>query len=77
VTEQARGKGIGTSLLDFVDSELARRGIVDVRIAVMAGNDGAQRLYERRGFKAAETVLYRIGMPALAGSEQVLEPDQR
>jgi ribosomal protein S18 acetylase RimI-like enzyme len=61
VTEQARGKGIGTSLLDFVDSELARSGIVDVRIAVMAGNDGAQRLYERRGFVPAEMVLYRLG----------------
>jgi ribosomal protein S18 acetylase RimI-like enzyme len=61
VIKRARGEGIGTQLLDFVDRELARIGIVDLKIAVMVGNDGAQRLYERRGFRTAETVLYRLG----------------
>lgn len=44
-----RGRGIGSLLLDFVDSELASRGIHDLSVAVMVGNSGAQRLYERRG----------------------------
>ena len=61
VSAALRGRGIGTALLDFVDEELARRGIVDVRIAVMVGNRGARRLYERRGLMAGETMLYRFG----------------
>jgi hypothetical protein len=30
-------------------------------VAVMIGNSGAQRLYERRGLQPAEIVLYRFG----------------
>jgi ribosomal protein S18 acetylase RimI-like enzyme len=56
-----RGHGIGTQLLDFVDRELERRSIRDLKIAVMVGNTDAQRLYERRGLRPAETVLYRFG----------------
>jgi ribosomal protein S18 acetylase RimI-like enzyme len=61
VAERVRGKGIGTRLLDFVDRELARLRIVDVSVSVMVGNNAALRLYERRGFRVAETVLYRLG----------------
>ena len=55
-----RGRGIGTQLLDFVDRELASRSIEGLKIAVMVGNDDAQRLYERRGLRPAEIVLYRV-----------------
>jgi ribosomal protein S18 acetylase RimI-like enzyme len=61
VAPHRRGQGIGTRLLDFVDAELSALGITDVQLAVIAGNDDAQRLYERRGFSPAETVLYRFG----------------
>jgi ribosomal protein S18 acetylase RimI-like enzyme len=61
VARECRGRGIGTWLLDFVDAELASRGIRDLRVAVMVGNSGAQRLYERRGLQPAETILYRFG----------------
>jgi ribosomal protein S18 acetylase RimI-like enzyme len=61
VAERLRGQGIGTELLNFVDRELADRGIADVKIAVMVGNEAARRLYERRGFRSAETVLWRFG----------------
>jgi len=61
VTPDARNQGIGTRLLDYIDAELTRLGITDVQLAVMVGNDQAQRLYERRGFRPAETVLYRFG----------------
>jgi hypothetical protein len=48
-------------MLDFVDAELARRSIVDLKVAVMADNAAALRLYERRDLRPAEIVLYRFG----------------
>ena len=61
VTPRLRGRGIGTRLLDFVECELARRSIEDLKVAVMADNVAAVRLYERRGLRPAELVLYRFG----------------
>ena len=63
VSEGERGQGIGTRLLDAVDEELEARGIHDLRISVMAGNERAQQLYERRGLRVAELVLFRFGAP--------------
>jgi len=60
VAEHARGNGIGTQLLDVVDSELAALGIHELKVAAMVGNDAARRFYERRGLRAAEVVLYRF-----------------
>jgi ribosomal protein S18 acetylase RimI-like enzyme len=62
VTQRLRGRGIGTRLLDFVDRELARRSIDDLKVAVMAANADALRLYGRRGLRPAEVVLYRFGL---------------
>jgi ribosomal protein S18 acetylase RimI-like enzyme len=64
VAPEMRGRGIGTELLDFVDRELARRSIHDLKVAVMVGNADAQRFYERRGLRAGEIILYRFGSPA-------------
>jgi ribosomal protein S18 acetylase RimI-like enzyme len=63
VAADERGHGIGTRLLDAVDLELEQRAIHDLRISVMAGNERAQRLYERRGLQLAEVVLFRFGAP--------------
>jgi ribosomal protein S18 acetylase RimI-like enzyme len=60
VAEERRGNGIGTALLDAVDAELAQRGIADLMIGVMEGNDGARRLYERRGLVPGWVQLYRV-----------------
>ena len=60
VTERARGRGLGSALLDEVDAELARRGIRDLMIGVMEGNDDARRLYERRGLVPGWRQLYRL-----------------
>ena len=60
VTERARGRGLGCALLDEVDAELARRGIRDLMIGVMEGNDDARRLYERRGLVPGWRQLYRL-----------------
>jgi ribosomal protein S18 acetylase RimI-like enzyme len=61
VAPEWRGQGIGTRLLDFVDAELTSRGLRDLIVSVMLGNADAQRLYERRGLRPAEIVLYRFG----------------
>ena len=45
-----RGQGIGSALLDAVDREFEALGVADVIIGLLPGNDGARRLYERRGF---------------------------
>lgn len=61
VAPRLRGRGIGTRLLDFVDDELARWSIEDLKVALMVGNTAAERLYVRRGRRRAELVLYRFG----------------
>jgi hypothetical protein len=42
-----------------IDTELERQGITEVIVDLMPGNDGAQRLCERRGFKPRWTALVR------------------
>jgi GNAT superfamily N-acetyltransferase len=51
VLPQARGQGVGAALMDAVERELARRGIGEIRLGVLAGNDGAMRFYQRRGMQ--------------------------
>jgi len=55
-----RGQGIGEQLLDLVDEEFDRLGVHDVIIGVLPGNEGARRLYERRGFKPTWMYLSRF-----------------
>ena len=58
VAEGERGDGIGSALMDAVDAELERRGIEDVEIGVDTGNEGAERLYESRGYRADFRIFY-------------------
>jgi GNAT superfamily N-acetyltransferase len=60
VDERTRGQGIGGALLDAVDAELEERGVHDLMIGFVEGNDGARRLYERRGLVPGWTQLYRV-----------------
>jgi ribosomal protein S18 acetylase RimI-like enzyme len=59
VAPEERRRGVGSLLLDAVDRELERREIAHLVIAVTAGNEGARRLYERRGLVAGEILLFR------------------
>ena len=61
VAAESRGRGVGTALADAVDAELACRGVHDLEVAVMAGNDRARSFYERRGLRVGELLLYRFG----------------
>lgn len=49
VLPDARGKGIGSALLDAVEDRLRALGIDDMLIGVITTNTDAMRLYERRG----------------------------
>jgi ribosomal protein S18 acetylase RimI-like enzyme len=50
VTAEARGEGVGSRLLEACGAAVHERGISYWSIGIVAGNDGAQRLYERLGF---------------------------
>jgi ribosomal protein S18 acetylase RimI-like enzyme len=56
-----RGGGLGTLLLDCAEAILDHLGARDVMIGVLAGNDDAQRFYERRGMTPAIVKLLRVG----------------
>ena len=50
VRDPARGTGLAGQLVDAVLAH-ARREVELVQLSVVASNDAARRLYERRGFE--------------------------
>jgi len=50
VVPEERSRGTGSALLQAVRSELAARGIAEVSLLAIAGNEQAIRFYERHGF---------------------------
>jgi ribosomal protein S18 acetylase RimI-like enzyme len=63
VLPECRGAGIGGRRLDLVDDALDVRGVDTLSVAVMAANDAAIRLYQRRGLVPVELVMYRRRSP--------------
>lgn len=55
VAESARGRGVGTALLEAVLDVAAERGLHTVRLDVVDTNPRARKLYERMGFVATQT----------------------
>jgi len=53
-----RGSGVGSALLDAVEAGLTSRGIDQYVIGVDTVNTGAQRFYERRGFRDGFHLLH-------------------
>jgi GNAT superfamily N-acetyltransferase len=67
VAPSARGAGVGSALLDAVEARLAELGVADMTIDVVAGNEGALRLYERRGAVPFVTQLVqRVGVTKIS-----------
>ena len=52
VDEAARGRGVGTLLLDAVLAQAKSTGAREVRLDVIDSNPRARALYERQGFTA-------------------------
>lgn len=46
-----RGKGIGSRLLDLADDIAISEGLHRMSVIVASNNDGARRLYERKGYR--------------------------
>lgn len=51
VAASERGRGVGERLLAMVEQAARRRGARAIRLEVRAENSGAQRLYERSGWR--------------------------
>ena len=51
VAEHARGRGIGTRLMDAARELLRSRGVGYWSVTVAAGNADSIRLYDREGFR--------------------------
>lgn len=60
VDSNYRGQHIGEQLFEYVKSEAKRLGCYEVTLAVWAGNDGAERFYDRIGFKTKERIMEYI-----------------
>jgi ribosomal protein S18 acetylase RimI-like enzyme len=60
VDEGARGRGVGSALLDEVDRRLGDAGVRDQVVGAIEPNAAAIRLYERRGFRPAWLQMTRF-----------------
>lgn len=60
VDSKCRGQHIGEQLFEYVKAEAKRLGCYEVTLAVWAGNDGAERFYDRIGFKTKERIMEYI-----------------
>jgi ribosomal protein S18 acetylase RimI-like enzyme len=58
VAPEARGRGIGTRLLEAVHAFAREQGYAGVRLDVIDRNPAARRLYERLGYIAVHTRAY-------------------
>lgn len=59
VDQSARGDGVGESLSRAAVEEARRRGAKDVSLTSRPSREAANRLYQRIGFEARETNVYR------------------
>ncbi|MFI5956194.1 GNAT family N-acetyltransferase [Cryptosporangium sp. NPDC051539] len=60
IAESFRGRGLGTVLAERVEAELDARGVHDVMIDVVEGNTGAERFYERRGYRRVMSIYAKF-----------------
>jgi ribosomal protein S18 acetylase RimI-like enzyme len=57
VVPDARGEGVGSALLDHAEARLRDRGADVFAVEALWDNEGARRLYERRGYAPHRTTL--------------------
>lgn len=54
-----RNEGIGSQLLDYAESALAKEGAEVVALSVLAENEGARELYRDRGYRPHRITMER------------------
>jgi ribosomal protein S18 acetylase RimI-like enzyme len=59
VSEDSRGNGVGTQLLESLFNFYKSNGIVYIEISCDLQNAGARRLYERLGFKEQKVLMIK------------------
>lgn len=64
VDESARGHGVGESLSKAAIEAARQRGAKDVNLTSRPSREAANRLYERIGFEARETNVWRFVVQA-------------
>jgi ribosomal protein S18 acetylase RimI-like enzyme len=78
VAPDERGGGVGSALLDAVEEGLSARGLDQYVIGVDTVNAGAQRFYERRGFRDGFHLMHGWvggGGPAAAEGASTAVPE--
>ncbi len=65
VDKEHDGKGVGTALMDSIEDKAIARGSARIVLDVSAQNEGARRLYERRGWIVASQWPKRMAIPGL------------
>jgi ribosomal protein S18 acetylase RimI-like enzyme len=65
VEPRVRGEGLGTLLMDFIEARAVEAGSGRLALDVSAKNEGARRLYERRGMVVESQWPKRLRIPGL------------
>ena len=60
-----RGEGVGTLLIDWIEEHALCSGSARLTLDVAGSNEGAQRLYERRGMTVESRWPRRFALPGL------------
>jgi GNAT superfamily N-acetyltransferase len=63
VLAEVRGEGIGTALMEAVEGWAREGGFEHLAVSVRTANEGARRLYERRGFRSLYETMYSTLAP--------------
>jgi ribosomal protein S18 acetylase RimI-like enzyme len=63
VDEEARGQGIGSTLIETFEDRARLAGATHLSLDVSATNESAMRLYERRGMTVVSQWPKRLAIP--------------
>ncbi|MGQ9586859.1 MAG: GNAT family N-acetyltransferase [Thermoplasmata archaeon] len=63
VRPEYRGKGIGRSLMQVAEEECRKRGVREMSLEVIEGNERAQKLYESLGYVGTRKYVTAEGKP--------------
>lgn len=78
IIPEARGRRIGTWLVDRLIREAAARGDQVMGLEVIEGNDPAIRLYESHGFKVVRRLMsFQASSPIVSNEDEIREIDIR